>query len=99
MIPSVEFLERQVLIENAMQSRRANETDEQYRKILPAMCRTMRGLPNLLVYGKLIAAYRLGLETSFARGPSIKQNPIVANWAKRYVDQFEALPIVGESSP
>ena len=64
-----------------------------YRSILPALCFAMQGLGNFLLYGKLIAAHRLGLAQSADRAPADTATPQGLVWARRLADELGPLPV------
>jgi hypothetical protein len=52
----------------------------------------MQGLSTFLLYGKLIAAERLGIAPSENRIPSDIATPTGLAWAKRYAAELGPLP-------
>ena len=92
MIPGTETLDLQVGIERAMRSGDEARAEELYRKLLPAIAYVMQGLSTFLLYGKLIAAERLGIAPSENRIPSDVATPTGLAWAKRYAQELGPLP-------
>lgn len=92
MIPGTETIDLQVGIERAMRAGDEPRAEELYRKLLPAIAFAMQGLGNFLLYGKLIAAARLGLAPSQNRIPSEVATPTGIAWAKRYAAELGPLP-------
>ena len=62
-----------------------------YRRLLPTVTFIMQGLPHFVLYGKLIAAYRLGLTPSTLRNPSDPPSPQGMAWARRLADDLGPL--------
>lgn len=92
MIPGIETVDLQVSIERAM--RRGDETagDALYRRVLPTICFIMQSLSHFVLYGKLIAAHRLGIPPSASRAPSDIPTPLGIAWARRFADELGPLP-------
>ena len=70
MIPGMETIDRQVAIEAAMRAGDEARAEALYREILPALVFEMQGIEHLVLYGKRLAALRLGLAPSGRRIPS-----------------------------
>ena len=92
MIPGTETLDLQIGIERAMRAGDEQRAEELYRKLLPAIAFIMQGLSTFLLYGKLIAAERLGIAPSENRIPSDIATPTGLAWAKRYAAELGPLP-------
>ena len=92
MVPGIETIDLQVQVEQAMRDGREAEADALYARFLPAISFFMQGLPQFLLYGKLIAALRLGIEPSTNRLPSDTATARGLDWARRYADQLGPLP-------
>jgi 4-hydroxy-tetrahydrodipicolinate synthase len=92
MIPGTETIDLQVGIERAMRAGDETLAADLYRKLLPAIAYVMQGLSTFLLYGKLIAAERLGLQPSENRIPSDTATPTGLAWAKRYAAELGPLP-------
>ena len=92
MIPGTEPIDLQVGIARAMRHGKESLAEELYRKLLPAVAFMMQGLSTFLLYGKLIAAYRLGIASSENRIPSDIATPTGLAWAKRFADELGPLP-------
>ena len=92
MIPGTETVDLQVGIERAMRAGDEAQAEELYRRLLPAVAFAMQGLNNFLLYGKLIAAERLGLAPSQNRIPSDIATPTGLAWAKRFARELGPLP-------
>ena len=92
MIPGTETIDLQVGIERAMRTGNEAEAEGLYRRLLPAIAFAMQGLNTFLLYGKLIAALRLGLTPSENRIPSDTATPTGLAWAKRFAAELGPLP-------
>jgi 4-hydroxy-tetrahydrodipicolinate synthase len=92
MIPGTETIDLQIGIERAMRAGDEGRAEELYRKLLPAIAFVMQGLSTFLLYGKLIAAERLGIAPSENRIPSDIATPTGLAWAKRYAAELGPLP-------
>ncbi|MEO8757367.1 MAG: dihydrodipicolinate synthase family protein [Devosia sp.] len=93
MIPGTETIDLQVDIEHAMRAGDEAQAEQMYRKLLPLVAFIMQGLGNFLLYGKLIAAHRLGIAPSCNRIPSDIATPTGLAWAERYAAELGPLPI------
>ena len=62
-----------------------------YRKPLPAIAFAMQGLDTFLLYGKRIAALRLGIPPSHDRVPCATATPTGLDWARRYAAELGPL--------
>jgi 2-keto-3-deoxy-L-arabinonate dehydratase len=92
MIPGIETIDLQVGIEAAMRAGREGEAEALYRKVLPTLSFIMQGLAHFHVYGKLIAALRLGLPPSATRLPSDVPTAHGTAWARRLAADLGPLP-------
>ena len=92
MIPGIETIDLQVGIERAMRERDEAKAEELYRRILPALTFAMQGLAQFVLYGKLMAAHRLGLAPSHDRVPADIASPHGLAWARRYATELGPLP-------
>ncbi len=92
MIPGTETIDLQVAIERAMRAGDEAKAEALYRELLPVLSFAMQGLATFLAYGKLVAAYRLGLEPSTARLPADLPTTIGTQWARRFADALGPLP-------
>ena len=92
MIPGTETIDLQVGIERAMRAGDEALAAELYGRLLPAIAYVMQGLNTFLLYGKLIAAERLGIAPSENRIPSDTATPTGLAWAKRYAAELGPLP-------
>lgn len=92
MIPGTETIDLQVDIELAMRAGNERASEELYRKLLPAIAFMMQGLPTFLLYGKFIAALRLGIEPSHHRVPHETATPTGMDWARRFAAELGPLP-------
>jgi 2-keto-3-deoxy-L-arabinonate dehydratase len=84
MIPGVETIDLQAAIGQAMAKGDEARAEALYARVLPAVTFVMQGLPHLVLYGKLIAAHRLGLAPSYLRNPSDDPTPQGLAWARRF---------------
>jgi 4-hydroxy-tetrahydrodipicolinate synthase len=92
MIPGTETIDLQVGIERAMRQGKESLAEELYRKLLPVVAFAMQGLDTFVLYGKLIAALRLGIEPSHDRVPAAAATPTGLSWAKRFAAELGPLP-------
>ena len=92
MIPGIETIDRQVRIGSAMREGDEAEAERLYRTILPVLTFVMQGVAQFVLYGKLIAAHRLGLAPSADRIPSDSATPQGLAWAARYAAELGPLP-------
>jgi 4-hydroxy-tetrahydrodipicolinate synthase len=92
MIPGIETIDLQVAVERAMRSGNEAEAESLYRKLLPTVCFIMQTLSHFLVYGKLIAAMRLGLAPCANRATYDIATPLGESWARRLAAELGPLP-------
>jgi 4-hydroxy-tetrahydrodipicolinate synthase len=92
MIPGIETIDFQVGVEAAMRAGRDEEAEALYRRVLPTLSFIMQGLAHFLVYGKLVAALRLGLPPSATRLPSDVPSAHGIAWARRFAGELGPLP-------
>lgn len=92
MIPGIETVDLQVAVENAMRRGDEAAAETLYRRMLPAVTFIMQGLGQFVLYGKLIAAFRLGLTPSTLRNPSDRLTAQGLAWAQRLADELGPLP-------
>ncbi|MEI6574499.1 MAG: dihydrodipicolinate synthase family protein [Alphaproteobacteria bacterium] len=92
MIPGIETIDLQVKIAEAMKDGREDEAEALYQKLIPAIAFAMQGLGAFLLYGKLIAAHRLGIEPSTLRIPTDRPTSSGLEWTKRFADALGPLP-------
>jgi len=92
MIPGAETIDLQVAVERAWRAGDESRAEELYRKLLPAVAFVMQGLNIFWLYGKLIAAERLGLAPSGNRIPCDVATPQGIAWAKRFAAELGPLP-------
>ena len=91
MIPGIETVDLQVAVANAMIRGDEALAETLYRRLLPTVTFIMQGLAHFVVYGKLIAALRLGLEPSMQRNPSDSPTPHGLAWANRLANDLGPL--------
>ena len=91
MIPGIDFIDLQAAIGHAMAAGDEVLAEALYRRVLPAVTFVMQGLPHLLLYGKLIAAHRLGLAPCHLRNPTDQPTPQGLAWARRLADDLGPL--------
>jgi 2-keto-3-deoxy-L-arabinonate dehydratase len=91
-IPGTETIDLQVRVERAFRQGEERLAEELYRKLLPAIAFIMQGLNAFLLYGKLIAAKRLGIEVSYDRLPCDTATPTGLAWADRFAADLGPLP-------
>jgi 4-hydroxy-tetrahydrodipicolinate synthase len=92
MIPGIETIDLQVKIAEAMKAGREDEAEALYQKLIPAIAFAMQGLGAFLLYGKLIAAHRLGIEPSALRIPADRPTSSGLEWTMRFADALGPLP-------
>jgi 4-hydroxy-tetrahydrodipicolinate synthase len=63
-----------------------------YRRLLPAVAFIMQTLSHFVLYGKLIAALRLGIAESALRSPHDVPTEQGVAWARRYAAELGPLP-------
>ena len=91
MVPGIETVDLQTAIGHAMGQGDEVRAEALYRRLLPTVTFIMQGLPHFVLYGKLIAAYRLGLTPSTLRNPSDPPSPQGMAWARRLADNLGPL--------
>lgn len=91
MIPGIETIDLQAAIGRAMVAGDEARAEALYHRVLPAVTFVMQGLPHLVLYGKLIAAHRLGLAPCCQRNPSDTPTPQGLAWARRLADDLGPL--------
>lgn len=92
MIPGMDTIDLQVAVETAMRAGDEAAAEALYQKMLPAVTFAMQGLAHLVLYGKHIAALRLGLQPSQARLPADIATAQGLQWAQRMADTLGPLP-------
>lgn len=92
MIPGIETIDLQVKIFDAMKVGKSDEAEALYQKLIPAIAFAMQGLGAFLLYGKLIAAHRLGLEPSALRVPTDRPTEAGLEWTRRFAEALGPLP-------
>jgi 4-hydroxy-tetrahydrodipicolinate synthase len=92
MIPGIETIDLQVSIEKAMRAGDETKAEALYRQALPALTFIMQGLAQFVLYGKLIAAHRLGIAPSGNRPPSDVATAKGEAWARRFAAELGPLP-------
>ncbi|MCB9992823.1 MAG: dihydrodipicolinate synthase family protein [Hyphomicrobiaceae bacterium] len=92
MIPGIETVDLQVRIDHAMRSGESGAAETLYRSLLPAISFLMQSLSQFLLYGKHVAALRLGIAPSAQRLPSDTPTERGLAWARRYADELGPLP-------
>ena len=92
MIPGMDTIDVQVAVERAMRAGDEAEAERLYARMLPAVTFAMQGLAHLVLYGKHIAALRLGLEPDCGRNPCDTATPQGLAWAARMAGDLGPLP-------
>jgi 2-keto-3-deoxy-L-arabinonate dehydratase len=92
MIPGIETIDRQVEVERAMRVGDMQKAGALYSSILPTLSFIMQGLPHFILYGKLIAALRLGLAPSHSRRPADEPTAFGIAAAHRFAEALGPLP-------
>lgn len=86
-IPSVETCDIQVRIFELMAAGEEDAADALFREILPLLDFLMLSVPQLLCYGKRLAARRIGLGAVQDRGPALATTPfglkLLDRWSRR----------------
>ena len=83
MIPGIDTVDLQVAVERAMRLGDEAGAEALYRRLLPTVAFIMQGVAHFVLYGKIIAALRLGLPPSHLRQPSEPPTPHGLAWARR----------------
>ena len=91
MIPGIETVDLQVAVANAMIKGDEALAETLYRRLLPTVTFIMQGLAHFVLYGKLIAAHRLGLLPSALRNPSDSPTSHGLAWARRLASDLGPL--------
>ena len=91
LIPGIETIDLQVAVYNAFQNGDANEVNEIYRRMLPAICFMMQNIETFVSFGKLMTSLRLGLEDSHSRLPAFEKSDYGVSCIKNYAQQFGTL--------
>jgi 2-keto-3-deoxy-L-arabinonate dehydratase len=92
MIPGIETIDLQIGVERAMRAGDEAGAEALYARLLPAVSFMMQGLAHFLLYGKLVAADRLGLAPSTNRIPTDIASPEGLSWAHRFAADLGPLP-------
>ena len=92
MIPGLETIDLQVAIEQAMRAGDEAAAEALYGRLLPTVAFIMQGIAHLNLYGKLIAALRLGIAPSATRSPTDIATPQGIAWAQRFAADLGPLP-------
>ena len=91
MIPGIETVDLQVAVARAMQDGNEDRAEELYSRLLPTLTFIMQGIAHFVLYGKLIAALRLGLDPGAARLPSLSLSPRGEAWSRRLAAELGPL--------
>jgi 2-keto-3-deoxy-L-arabinonate dehydratase len=91
MIPGIESVDFQAAIGQAMAKGDEARAEALYVRVLPAVTFVMQGLSHLVLYGKRIAAHRLGLAPCCGRNPSDTPTAQGLAWARRLADDLGPL--------
>jgi 4-hydroxy-tetrahydrodipicolinate synthase len=85
-IPAPEIVDRLIAIYRAWCAGEDAKAEAAYREILPVLTLVMQGIDSLLIYGKRLAAQRLGLPEPIQRNPALKPTALgltaLARWSK-----------------
>lgn len=92
MIPGIETVDRQTAIARAMRAGNEALADRLYADLLPVLTFIMQSLSSFLTYGKLIAAWRLGIDPGTPRIPAEPPTDHGLAWARRMADALGPLP-------
>lgn len=92
MIPGIETIDRQVAIQQAMRAGDEATAERLYREILPALVFAMQGIEHFVLYGKRLAALRLGIEPSGRRIPSDAPHALGEASVARFAAELGPLP-------
>jgi 2-keto-3-deoxy-L-arabinonate dehydratase len=93
MIPGIETIDGQVGVETAMRKNDTAKAEALYREFLPTLSFIMQGVAHLVQYGKLVAAFRLGLAPSTDRPPCDAATAFGIAAARRFADALGPLPL------
>lgn len=83
MIPGIESVDLQVAVARAMHAGDEERAEALYRRLLPTLTFIMQGIAHFVLYGKLIAALRLGMDPGATRLPSLALSPRGVAWSRR----------------
>ncbi len=92
MIPGIETIDAQMAIARAIHAGDELVAERKYAELLPVLTFIMQGLSTFLTYGKLIAAWRLGIDAGPTRVPAEPPTDHGLSWARRMADQLGPLP-------
>lgn len=92
MIPGLETIDVVAETWRLMAAGEEEAAERRFLDALPAINFIMQGIDQLNLYGKRIAARRLGLPMSTSRPPCAELHPQGAAWAARYADRLGPLP-------
>ena len=74
-IPGFETIDKTAEIFRAFDNGNESQADDLYQTVLPTLCFIRQGIPHFIVYGKLLAAQRLGIDTGGSRNPALEITP------------------------
>jgi len=92
MIPGMDTIDLQCAVERAMRAGDEAGAEALYAWMLPAVTFAMQGLAHLVLYGKHIAALRLGLTPCLGRNPCDTATAQGLQWAARMAASLGPLP-------
>lgn len=92
MIPGVESVDLQAPAFRLMREGREAEAEALYRRALPLVAFIMQGIGRFVLYGKLVAALRLGLDPGGVRLPGERPTPRGLAFAHRFAAELGPLP-------
>lgn len=67
--------------------------DQQYARLLPVTAFVMQGIPHFLIYGKLLAAHRLGIEPGGRRDPLLLPSEFGTACVGRFAERLGRLEV------
>ncbi len=91
MIPSVDTVDKTSAIFSAFTQGEAEEAERLYREVLPTISYIMQGIPQFLIYGKRLAAMRLGIEFGSERDPTLVPTDFGLACLNRFAEELGKL--------
>ncbi len=87
-IPGIETIDKTTEIFRLFNSQKHKKADKLYSDILPVLCLIMQNIPYFLTYGKMLTAYRLGLDFGGFRKSALNPTQFGIQYIRRFTDQL-----------